>query len=138
MGGLGSNGKQGSLYRPGLSPYTAKQEELIVFAAFNYTPSTVHALGQSAFMPSDVVGAVNNPEVQAALQRTLGLDVPAPAPLAAPRAAPSSAHVALAAAAALLCALAWGLRRASRAGRRGAGWTQRQRQGSKTMAMAGV
>jgi hypothetical protein len=31
-GGLGHSGKPGGIYRPGLSPYTAKQEEMIVFA----------------------------------------------------------------------------------------------------------
>lgn len=31
-GGMGTNGKANSVYRPGLSPYTPKQEELIVFA----------------------------------------------------------------------------------------------------------
>lgn len=31
-GGLGAGIKPNSIYRPGLSPYSAKQEELIVFS----------------------------------------------------------------------------------------------------------
>lgn len=74
-GGMGTSGKVNSVYRPGLSPYTAKQEELIVFSAYNYTSATVEALGES-FMSSRIVGGVLNSEVAAAMGRTLGVDMP--------------------------------------------------------------
>ena len=56
-GGLGTSGKEHSIYAPGLSPYTAKQEELIVFSAYNYSAATCEALGEG-FMSSRVVGEV--------------------------------------------------------------------------------
>lgn len=58
-GGLGVNGKENSVYAPGLSPYTAKQEETIVFAAFNYCVATLAALGED-WMPMRVYGGVAN------------------------------------------------------------------------------
>jgi len=70
-GGLGKGGKTNSVYRPGLSPYTAKQEELIVFSAYNYSAATTKALGEN-FMSLHILGAVLNEEVAAALARTAG------------------------------------------------------------------
>ena len=70
-GGLGVNGKENSVYAPGLSPYTAKQEENIVFAAFNYCVATVAALGED-WMPMRVLGGVPNIAVLKAMAETAG------------------------------------------------------------------
>jgi hypothetical protein len=71
QGGLGTNGKKSSVYAPGLSPYTAKQEELIVFSAFNYSASTTRELGEK-FMSLRVLGAVPNFYVLEAMAKTAG------------------------------------------------------------------
>ncbi|KAH7624396.1 hypothetical protein Ndes2526B_g00590 [Nannochloris sp. 'desiccata'] len=71
QGGLGTNGKKFSVYAPGLSPYTAKQEELIVFSAFNYSASTTQALGEK-FMSSRILGSVPNFYVLEAMAKTAG------------------------------------------------------------------
>ena len=70
-GGLGTSGKEHSVYAPGLSPYTAKQEELIVFAAFNYSSTTTAALGE-AFMSLRVLGGEPNVNVLRAMAETAG------------------------------------------------------------------
>jgi hypothetical protein len=71
QGGLGVYGKKSSVYAPGLSPYTAKQEELIVFSAFNYSATTTHALGEK-FMDMRVLGSVPNFHVLEAMAKTAG------------------------------------------------------------------
>jgi hypothetical protein len=74
-GGLGSSSKPESVYRPGLSPYTAKQEEMIVFSAFNYTSAATAAMGEP-FMTARELGGVLNEEVAAAMARSLGAPWP--------------------------------------------------------------
>ena len=64
--------KQNSIYAPGLSPYTAKQEESIVFNAFNYTPTTTGALGEP-FMGVRILGGVQNTNVLRAMAKS-GMD----------------------------------------------------------------
>jgi hypothetical protein len=71
QGALGTNGKKSSVYAPGLSPYTAKQEELIVFSAFNYSASTTKALGET-FMSSRILNSVPNFYVLEAMAKTAG------------------------------------------------------------------
>lgn len=72
QGGLGNgSGKKSSVYAPGLSPYTAKQEELIVFSAFNYSATTTQALGER-FMNMRVLGSVPNFYVLEAMAKTAG------------------------------------------------------------------
>jgi hypothetical protein len=71
QGGMGTAGKKSSVYAPGLSPYTAKQEELIVFSAFNYSSTTTWALGEN-FMSFRVLGSVPNFYVLEAMAKTAG------------------------------------------------------------------
>jgi len=62
-GGLGSSvddNDESSVYRPGLSPITAKQEEMVTFAVFKYDRQTTAALGEP-FMSCRVVGHVMRP-----------------------------------------------------------------------------
>lgn len=74
QGGLGTANKEHSIYAPGLSPYTAKQEELIVFSAFNYSADTTASLGEP-FMSSRVLGGVPNIAVVKAMAETAGESV---------------------------------------------------------------
>lgn len=74
-GGLGSNGKPESVYRPGLSPFSPKDEENIVFQAYNYDRDTTKAFGEP-FMGLRIVGGVVNKEVACAMTRTLGAPWP--------------------------------------------------------------
>lgn len=70
-GGLGNAGKAHSVYAPGLSPYTPKQEEMIVFSAFNYSGATTEALGEP-FMSFRIVGGLPNVKVLKAMAETAG------------------------------------------------------------------
>lgn len=74
QGGLGTANKEHSIYAPGLSPYTAKQEELIVFSAFNYSADTTDSLGEP-FMSSRILGGVPNVAVVKAMAETAGESV---------------------------------------------------------------
>lgn len=76
-GGLGSSDKSDSIYAPGLSPFTAKEEEGIIFDAFNYTENTTAALGES-FMSFRILGGVLNEEMAAAMARVVGEAWPSP------------------------------------------------------------
>lgn len=74
-GGLGASKKEGSVYRPGLSPFTPKQEEKIVFLAFNYTKQATSALDQP-YMSLRVLGGILNYHVVDALSESIGVQWP--------------------------------------------------------------
>ena len=60
LGSVVDDTDESSVYRPGLSPITAKQEEVVTFAAFKYDRQTTAALGEP-FMSCRVVGHVMGP-----------------------------------------------------------------------------
>ena len=76
-GGLGNAGKEDSIYAPGLSPFNPKEEEAIVFKAFNYTQKTLKAMGQD-FMPFRITSGVLNEGLVATMTDTLGEHWPNP------------------------------------------------------------